>query len=340
MIVEHLIADTFGTFIGKHQQRLHITKQQETLIEAPLLHLRSVQVLSAGVSISADALEACCEQGIPIFFMDALGRCYASVYAAGLGATVLTRRQQLLAYDDERGLAIAKAVTAAKLYNQAVTLKYMAKNRKESAPEVYHELRLTADDLRDAQNQIEQLQGERIDTLRDVIMGIEGSAGQRYWSAVRMITPESYRWTTREHRGAKDPVNSLLNYGYGILYTRAEQSLVLAGLDPYAGFLHADRPGKPSLVLDFIEEFRQVIVDRVVFGLVARGFRAEQHDDGKLTAETRRTLAEHLLTHLDSSMRYDSKRFPLRSIMQHQARRMAAFLRRESAEYLPFAGEW
>lgn len=340
MIVEHLIADTFGTFIGKHNQRLRITRQQETIVDAPLLHLRSVQILNNGISISADALEACCEQGIPLFFMDSLGHCYASVYAAGLGATVLTRRQQLLAYDDARGLAIAKAVTLGKLHNQAVTLKYMAKNRKESAPEIYHELRLTADEIYDALGQIEALGGDHLETVRDIIMGIEGSAGQRYWSAVRLIIPDAYKWTTRQHRGAKDPVNSLLNYGYGILYTRAEQALVLAGLDPYAGFLHADRPGKPSLVLDFIEEFRQVVVDRVVFGLLARSFKVEQHEDGKLTIETRRALTEHLLAHLDSNMRYDGKRFPLRAIVQSQARRMAAFLRRESPAYQPFEGEW
>lgn len=340
MIVEHLIADTFGTFIGKHNQRLRITKQQETLVEAPLLHLRSVQIINNGISVSADALEVCCEQGIPFFFMDAQGRCYASVYAAGLGATVLTRRKQFLAYDDERGLAIAKAVTLSKLHNQAATLKYMAKNRKESAPEIYNELRLTADEIRDARGQIEALGGNRIEDVRDIIMGIEGNAGQRYWSAVRLIIPDTYEWTTRQHRGAKDPVNSLLNYGYGILYTRTEQALVLAGLDPYAGFLHADRPGKPSLVLDFIEEFRQVVVDRVVFGLVARSFKIDQHDDGKLTIETRRSLVEHLLVHLDSNMRYDGKRFPLRTIIQSQARRMAAFLRGESSTYRPFEGEW
>jgi CRISPR-associated protein Cas1 len=340
MIVEHLIADSVGTFIGKHQQRLYLSRQQETLLEAPLLHLRSVQVLSHGVSVSSDALEACCEQGIPVFFMDTLGHCYASVYAAGLGATVLTRRQQLLAYDDIRGLAVARAVTSAKLHNQAVTLKYMAKNRKEAAPDIYQELRLTADDLREAQGQVETLRGACIDEVRDLMMGIEGSAGQKYWAAVRLIVPDSYRWTTRENRGAVDPVNSLLNYGYGILYTRVEQALVLAGLDPYAGFLHADRPGKPSLVLDFIEEFRQAVVDRVVFGLVTRGFKVDQHGDGKLTSDTRRALTEHLLAHLDSHMRYDGKRFPLRAIIQHQARRMAAFLRGEPSMYQAFAGEW
>lgn len=340
MIVEHLIADTFGTFIGKHHQRLRIIQQQQTLIEAPLLHLRSVQVINSGISISADALEACCTQGIPVFFMDALGRCYASVYAAGLGATVLTRRQQLLAYDDQRGLSIAKAVTIAKLHNQSVTLKYMAKNRKETAPEIYAELRLAADEIRDAQSQIEAITAENIDAVRGHLMGIEGAASQRYWSAVRLMVSETYGWTARQHQGAVDPVNSLLNYGYGILYTRIEQALVLAGLDPYAGFLHSDRPGKISLVLDFIEEFRQVVVDRVIFGLMTRNFRVDQQDDGKLTLATRRTLSERLLTHLDSTMYYDGKRFPLRNILQSQARRMAAYFRGESAEYVPFQGEW
>jgi CRISPR-associated protein Cas1 len=76
--------------------------------------------------------------------------------------------------------------------------------------------------------------------------------------------PEQYDWPGREGRGAQDPLNSLLNYGYGILYGQVEQAIILAGLDPYAGFLHADRPGKPSLTLDLIEEFRQVAIDRVV----------------------------------------------------------------------------
>src|SRR5204862_398077 len=75
----------------------------------------------------------------------------------------------------------------------------------------------------------------------------------------------------REGRGATDPLNAALNYGYGILYAQVERALLLAGLDPYAGFLHADRPGKPSLVLDLIEEFRQAVVDRTLIGQVNRG---------------------------------------------------------------------
>src|SRR5690606_34118664 len=73
MIVEHLIADVFGSHLGKYSERLKVTKGKETLAQAPLLHLRSVTINSRGVSISADALEACCERGIPIFFLDSIG---------------------------------------------------------------------------------------------------------------------------------------------------------------------------------------------------------------------------------------------------------------------------
>ncbi len=340
MIVEHLIADSVGSFVGKHSGRIRVSQQKETLIEAPLLHLRSVQIEGQGISISADALAACCAEGVPVFFMDNRGQCYASVYAAGLGGTVLTRRQQLLAFQDERGLAIAKAVTAAKLHNQAATLKYMAKNRKETAPAVYEELRFIATEIEDLRGQIEQLDAATVNERRDQIMGLEGYAGQRYWAAVRLIVPEDYGWTERQQRGATDPINSLLNYGYGILYTRIEQALVLAGLDPYGGFLHADRPGKPSLVLDFIEEYRQIGVDRVVFGLTARGFRVEQEADGNLTSDTRRALRDHLLGHWDATLRYKGQRHPLRAIMQSQARQIAAYLRGESSIYEPYLGDW
>ncbi|MER3513307.1 MAG: CRISPR-associated endonuclease Cas1, partial [Chloroflexota bacterium] len=81
------------------------------------------------------------------------------------------------------------------------------------------------------------------------------------------------------------------NYGYGILYGQVERALVLAGLDPYAGFIHVDRPGKPSLVLDLIEEFRQAVVDRTVLGLVNKGVALEQDEEGRLTEGTRRMLA-------------------------------------------------
>lgn len=340
MIVEHLIADTFGSHIGKYSKRLKVTRGKETLAQAPLMHLRTVTVASRGISISADALEACCENGIPVFFVDSRGTSYASVYSSGLTGTVLTRRAQLLSYYDQRGTLFALAIAAAKIRNQAANLKYLAKTRKETNPDVYQELWLRAGEVQDCEANLDVLQRSCVDELRGQIMAVEGNASRRYWSAAALIFPQQYQWPGRQGRGASDPLNSLLNYGYGILYSHVEQAIILAGLDPYAGFLHADRAGKPSLVLDLIEEFRQIAIDRPVFGLAARNFNVEQTDDGQLTVEIRRALADRILEHLEATVRYYGKRYPLRFVIQSQARSLATFLRGERPEYEPFKATW
>jgi CRISPR-associated protein Cas1 len=337
-IVEHLIAETFGSHIGKYQGRLKVTQKGETLAQAPLIHLQSVSVLNHGISISADALEACCEQGIPIYFVNPLGEPYASVYAAGLVGTVITRREQIRAYDDERGLALAMAFAMGKIENQAITLKYLAKTRKDTP--LGDALRRSADDVRDHLAWLERVTGATADDARMDILAAEGNAARQYWAAARWVVPEAYGWTERSGRGARDPINSLLNYGYGILYGQIERALVLAGLDPFAGFIHVDRPGKPSLTLDLIEEFRQVVVDRVVFGLAARDYTVEQSSDGMLTEATRRGFAEHILKRLDAQVRYEGARFPIRQIIQTQARRVASFVRGDRPTYDAYHAEW
>jgi len=340
-VIDHLIAETFGTHIGKYSERLKVTQNKETVAEAPLLHLKSVLVANRGVSISADALEACAERGIPVFFVDSRGSSYASVYASGLTGTVLTRREQLLAYYDQRGLAVALAIAEGKIRNQAATIKYLAKTRKDSDPAVYDELHLCAGEVLDCIAWLDRLRAERLDeSVREQIMSAEAHAAKRYWAATSALLPQQYGWPGRIGRGATDPLNSLLNYGYGILYGLVEQAIVLAGLDPYGGFLHADRPGKPSLVLDLIEEFRQVAIDRLVFGLANREFKVEQDDQGLLSADTRRSLAQKTLEHIDAGVRYEGKRYPLRFVMQMQARHLAAFLRGEREAYETFKASY
>jgi CRISPR-associated protein Cas1 len=336
MIVEHLIADTFGTHIGKHSERLIVSKGGDKLTQAPLLHLRAVWVLNRGVSISADAIEVCCERGIPICFISSRGEVYATLHAAGLGGTVLTRRAQILAYQDVRSVAFVRAITEAKIHNQAANIKYLAKTRAETAPQVAEELRLCAGEVLDMLATLDRIDGGTVDDVRGSIMGVEGSAGKRYWSAIRAVLPVEYGWPGRVGRGATDPINSLLNYGYGVLYGQVEQAIVLAGLDPFAGFLHADRPGKPSLTLDLIEEFRQVAVDRVVFGLVNRHFTVSQDAQGRLAEDVRRNLAEKVLAHLETEIRYEGKRYPIRFVLQNQARNLAAFLRGDRDSYIGY----
>ncbi|MFQ3537076.1 MAG: CRISPR-associated endonuclease Cas1 [Aggregatilineales bacterium] len=341
-IVTHLIAETFGTHISKRSERLQLTKGSEVLQEAPLLHLQMVLIASLGVSISADAVAQCCERGIPIYYLDGEGTAYGALYSAGLTGTIETRRAQLRAYDDWRGRHVALAFATAKIHSQAATLRYMAKNRRESDSAHYKLLNDAAQSILEALGRLEQLDGgdRTVDDVRETILAAEGNAARIYWEAARSVIPGEYGWTKREGRGARDAVNSLLNYGYGILYGQIERAIVLAGLDPYAGFIHTDRPGKPSLVLDLIEEFRSFTIDRAVFGLVNRHFTVKQQEDGLLCEETRRSFAEKILAHLEAGVRYEGKSYPLRTLIQMQARQLASFLRGEHERYEGFKSGW
>lgn len=339
-MVEHLIVDEFGAHVGKYSERIKVTKKGETLAQVPLLHLNSVLISGRGISVSADVVREWAERGIPLYYVSDGGTAYATLYSAGLTGTIATRRAQVRAYETERGLAAARAFALGKIQNQANLLKYMVKNYRDSQPDLYAEVRLLTLEVLDHETELNRVEAVLIDDVRETMLGIEGRAAQRYWAGVGLILRTNLDWPGRKTRGATDVFNQALNYGYGVLYGQVERVLLLAGLDPYGGFLHADRPGKPSLVLDLIEEFRQQVVDRTIIGLVNKGVALRQGEDGRLDSDTRRLLAEKVLARLDSPVWYEGKRFRLGAVLQMQARHLATFLRGERETYEPFVGSW
>ncbi|HID85716.1 MAG TPA: CRISPR-associated endonuclease Cas1 [Anaerolineales bacterium] len=345
MIIEHLLLTEPGLHVSKHSGRLRVTriKTGERVAEAPLIHLQTVLVASRGVSLTAAAIAECAERGIPIHFVDGTGRPYGTLYSAGMTATILTRREQLRAYDDARGHTLVLAFARGKIQNQETLLRYAARYRQETAPQAHEAVLQVAADLRGHLAQLDTLADEypTLDALRPHLMALEAHAAKAYWQAFgHLLTAGAPPWPGRRHRGAKDPLNSALNYGYGILYGVIERACLLAGLDPYAGYLHTDRPGKPSLVLDLIEEFRQPVVDRTVLAYFNRGRRLELDPAGKITPESRKALAEAVLERLATRHKTENGRLTLNSIIQRQARRLAAFLRGEQSCYSPYRFQW
>jgi CRISPR-associated protein Cas1 len=297
-------------------------------------------IVESGVSISSDVILVCAEEGIPIYFLDGRDRAVAAVYAMGLNGTVLTRRAQVRTYDTPRGAELARAFVMGKIENQRNLLRYIGKYRKETQPDLFTELTLVAAELGDAVEEARRVPVGMVEEIRELLLSVEGRAAARYWATVRLIIPDELHWPGRATQGATDSFNMALNYGYGVLYAQVERCLVLAGLDPYGGFLHADRPGKVSLVMDFIEEFRQPVVDRTLIGLVNRGFAIDRDDQGQLDAATRKRIAEKVLERMESAEAYEGKRSPLRHIMQCQARHIATFVRGEREAYTSFTAGW
>ena len=366
--MQSLIVDDFGAYLGKRSERVSVryrdTEREKE--EHALMDLDQIVIASRGVSISSDLIEACTERGIEIAFLNFSGKPYAKLNSPSLTATVISRREQLAAFHDERGVDIAKRFATGKLQNQINLVRYFGKYRKKQAPKKYTEL---VDRLTKIEGIRDELQGvgmeatdtPPIDNVRGTLLNLEGRAGALYWECVQRLLPAG-RFTTRNHQGAVDDVNALLNYGYGILYSQVWSALSLAGLEPFAGFLHVDRPGKPSLVLDFIEEFRQPIVDRVVFAMINKRFKVKwegpDSDAAKatrqasksdaateiptqryLSKDTRRAFADRVLARLEETERFERKEQKLCNIIQLQARHLAMFLRRER-DYHPFVSRW
>lgn len=327
-IVEDLIVSERGAFVGLHGGRLRVSVKDEQLMDAPLLHLRSVQIVTRSASISAAALSACCENGIPVHFVDSFDGNYATVLSSRLTTVVETRRKQISAIDTTNGVEIARQIAIGKLRSQANNLRYLSRRLDD---DLQQEFKLTALEVLDYTRPLEALESPSIDDIRAELMGIEGQCARRYWQALARLIPDEYEWPGRTGRHATDPVNSLLNYGYGILYGEVQNALMIAGLEPYVGLIHTDRPGKPSLTLDLIEEFRAPIVDRTVIGLVNRHYEVRYDENGRLERDFRKNYAEHILSRLNAQGAYQGKRYQLRSIIQLQARVLAAAMRGETS---------
>jgi len=304
----------------------------------PMSRLRSVTVSGRGVTVSSDLINALVERGIALSFLGNRGEPIAQLSAPGLGGTVQTRRSQLAAYDSSLGVDLAVEFIRGKLRNQKHQLQYSGKYLKTADPSRFDRVIKKVKAISALRQQLVDFKGARLDDVREKLMGYEGTGARMYWEAVAILLEGRVEFSGRITRGAIDPVNSALNYGYGILYGQVSAAVVNAGLELYAGFLHVDRPGKPALVLDLVEEFRAPVVDRSVLAIVNQGIALETDAHG-LTAASRKIVADRVLERLSTSVPYEGKRWPLRTIIQNQARHLAVAVRGER-EYRAFASRW
>jgi len=340
-----LILSGYGIYLGKKSERLQIKVAGKlakgadgSAYEFPFFRISEVVIASKGISLSSDLVKELCERGIRLSFVESSGRPYAMLCSPILTATVESRREQLLAYNDSRGLEFARAVVRGKIRNQRHLLLYFAKYLKQSDAARYDIVAGIARKLRSLEVQARRVEGASIEERRQELMGLEGVAGRMYWQGVKTVVESKVEFMGRVHQGAGDALNAVLNYGYGILYTHVWGAVVNAGLEPFAGYLHVDRPGKPSLVLDLVEEFRQPVVDRAIIAFINLG-QTIGMKDGLLDEETRRMIGQKILERLATAEPFRGKQYQIRSIIQMQARSLVSFLRGKG-KYKPFSFRW
>ncbi len=334
-----IILSDRGTFLGKTGEQFRVLRKDEPEILIPARKVDQILVLGSGISVSSDAIEMANELGVEIVFASYYGKPLARLIPSTLGGTVRTRREQYHAYDDERGLELAKAFIRGKLKNQASLLKSFAKKWKAERKDLWQEFRESSGQIESIIPELDAVNG-RLDDARDLIMGLEGNASEIYWKTWSRLVPDEWNFPGRKYPAAGDPINSLLNFGYYVLEQEVWAAVLYAGLDPYAGFLHADRSGQEKLVYDMMEEFRPLVVDRVVVSLSRTMSQAHFQEDWRMTKEGMKIASSAFYNRLDERIHYQDKSQLLRNIIRSQASSVATFLRGERPRYEPFTPRW
>jgi CRISP-associated protein Cas1 len=239
-------------FIGKTDERLSVRANKQTLLDVPMIKVDGLVILGRA-TVSPAAVIELLERKIPLSFLTGTGR-YLGRLEPELSKNIFVRSAQWKAAgESEQALHVVRGFIRGKLKNYRNAL---LRGQRELA-EV---------DLKEAIARIEQAiapleQTRTVDSLR----GLEGSGSAAYFGCFdRLIRAEGFRFEARRRRPPTDPVNALLSLGYALLRHDVQSAINLVGFDPYLGYLHVQRYGRPSLALDLMEEFRPLVVDAVV----------------------------------------------------------------------------
>jgi CRISPR-associated protein Cas1 len=229
----------------------------------PLRRLESI-VVYGHVNVSSELLTRCADDGRPIVWMTLSGYFRARTDGALRGNVLLRHAQHLIHADPGRRLAIAQSCVAGKIQNSR---QMLLRGARDAVPPRQDELRQLAEDLAGL------LPAARDAVTVDELLGIEGNAARLYYQGfASLLRPGDGipPFVLRTRRPPTDPVNAVLSFLYGLLRSSVHGSTEQVGLDPYIGFLHGLRPGKPALALDLMEEYRPVFADRLALTLFNR----------------------------------------------------------------------
>lgn len=315
-----LVINTYGAYLRKKNDCFVVLiddKEQEI----PMKKVDSI-LITTSAYVSTDALKFAVENNIDVVFLDQFGDPYGRLWHSKLGSTTLIRRRQLELYNSEEGLNLAKEWIDRKLVNQINFLKRL----KQTRPEKEAVFAAAIEKIESQRTKLGKLSGT-IEEVRQQILGIEGMSSKVYFEAISGVMPEKYRFEGRSRDPAKDEFNCLLNYGYGILYSRVEKACIIAGLDPYIGFMHADNYNKKTLVFDLIEMYRGLVDETVVFLFSRRMIKDEFFDKvpGGLTLnkEGKKALIEALNETFNKTSDFRGKETKNENIIQLECHRIA-----------------
>ncbi len=299
-----LFLNTYGTFLQKKDGMFQIKIEETKRLISPK-KISSI-VISNSATVSTDAIQLALDNNIDVVFLDNFGNPIGRVWFPKLGSTTFIRRRLLEIDMKDEGLPIVKGWISSKANNQLAFIQKLLSKRDRNLDEfspILESIKTTITKIHDVK--------APLSISDNTIMAYEGNISKQYFKALSMLIPDKYAFKGRSSRPALDPFNAVLNYSYGVLYSKIEKALLISGLDPYIGLLHKDNYNKKSLVFDFIEPYR-IFCDEPVFYLFSRhklpidGFI----NSGKgilLSDECKKQIILDLTNFFDDTIRYRNK---------------------------------
>lgn len=321
------------SYVHKERDTIVIKNGDEKIGQFPALTISNILCFGQ-VSVSPPMMGYCGESGIGLSFYTEYGRFLARVQGKQTGNVLLRRTQYRIADNPEKSNDIAKIMIGAKIANARTVLMREIRNHGENT------------DLSAAIERLGySLKNCQISQHVAQTMGIEGEAAATYFSVFNSLVRDSnFKFNGRIRRPPTDPINALLSFTYSMITQECVSALMGVGLDPYVGFLHQDRPGRPSLALDLLEEFRAPWADRFVLTLLNRkqfqqkDFITEASGAVRLTDDARKLLLVAYQERKQEEIMhpYLDEKIPYGLLPHCQSLLLARHLRGDTQFYTPY----
>lgn len=321
------------SYIHKERETIVIKQGDDKLGQFPSLSVGNIFCFGR-VSVSPFLMGYCAEQGIGLAFYTEYGKFLARVQGKQTGNVLLRRAQYRWADDPDRSISVARLMVAAKIANARSVLQREIRNYGEN-----HSILRAVERLAISLRRVKQA------SSTDECMGIEGEAAATYFSVFNeLLKGSGFAFGGRIRRPPTDPVNALLSFVYSLVTQECISALQGVGLDPFVGFLHRDRPGRASLALDLLEEFRSSWADRLVLTLINRrqvqlnDFISEASGAVRLTDKARKELlvAYQERKQVEIMHPYLEEQVPIGLLPHCQAMLLARHIRGDTEFYTPY----
>jgi len=333
-----LYVNTPESYLSLDGENVVVLIQNKESFRVPAHNLENI-VCFGFMGASPALMGFCAEKGIGLCFINPYGNFLASISGPVKGNVLLRKKQYKISEEDQHSLSISRNIILGKLNNCRAVIERGIRD---------HEDKVDATLLKDVSTHIKEgIENVRRANSLEKIRGVEGDCARAYFSAINeliLCQKEYFYMKERSKRPPKDNFNALLSFLYTLLAQEVQNALESVGLDPYVGFFHTDRPGRASLAMDIMEEFRAFLVDRLALSLINRrqisekGFVTKESGGVLMEYDTRKEVLtawqkrkQETITHPFLGDKIEAGLLPY-----VQALLLARYLRGDIEEYPPF----